>query len=152
MCSSDLHYFDYEKSDKDAMEAALEHEKELNEPVPSTAPGASPVPAAEPLDENEKKLIKIYEDYMADEDAREDKLKTKFDAFLNKIEVSAAAGPLNFGNYDWKLSELQSAAAKVEKKGQELLEIKLQLDEILSTENVSEEVKKIGRASCRERV
>ena len=135
------HYFDYEKSDKDAMEAALEHENELNEPVPSTAPGASPAPAAEPLDENEKNLIKIYEDYMADEDAREDKLKTKFDAFLNKIEVSAAAEPLNFDNYDWKLAELQSAAAKVEKKGQELLEIKLQLDEILSTENVSEEVK-----------
>ncbi len=162
-------YYDYETCDADALTAALAKREALEaaedaeaeadaEAGAGTDAGADSEDAdagsgdagagTEPLTPEEQALLDIYDAWEEDEDARREPLAGQFNQVIfsfTKVRMNQGAGggkpfPVDFANYDEKLSELSRLAGEITGCGQKLKTLQGQLRTILN-EGVSEDVR-----------
>lgn len=129
-------YYDYQTSDHNAINAALEKQSKIDEA--HTPSGNS---SGETLSESEQKLVDIYNAYRNDENARRDKLEEKLDLGIKALEDSTRADPICFDNYEAKLNALKAAAGTVSSKAGDLEQLRAQLKDMLAEPELTRELK-----------
>ena len=120
------HYYDYHKNLKE-IQNALKAENALKE--------------GEELSEEDKKYIKMYNDYQDDANAREDKLRKRFRDEETEYKKSWDSKPIDFDNYTDKSDKLTAKAQKIADKIQTLKTQQEKLQETLNKGNISQRVK-----------
>lgn len=142
-------YRDYEDSDKDAMNSALEKRERIknaeedaeDEETEDDEEGAAAPAPAETISEAEQQLLDIYDAYMADTNARRDKLADRFNEGIRGIEDSTDAEPIDFESYTDKLSGLKKYAEEIQRKAGDLETLRDQLKALLTAEDITTELK-----------
>ncbi|MBD5552393.1 MAG: hypothetical protein HDQ96_14685 [Lachnospiraceae bacterium] len=119
-------YRDY-VTHKDDIETAREKQENLEED--------------EELSDQEKELIEMGDKYDGDEEAREDKLREKFEDASEKYSAAADSRPVDFDNYEELVSELIDRADKVKKEIGQLQVCKNELERELAENTVDSAVR-----------
>lgn len=120
------HYYDYNHN-LEEIKNALKAENALKE--------------GEELSEEDKKYIKMYNDYQNDANAREDKLRKRFRDEETEYKKSWDSKPIDFDNYTDKSDKLTAKAQKIANKIQTLKTQQEKLQETLDKGNISQSVK-----------
>ncbi|MGN0408053.1 MAG: DUF5702 domain-containing protein [Bacteroides sp.] len=120
------HYYEYNKN-LDEIKAAILRKNSLKDD--------------EELSDTEKKYIKMYDDYQDDSEAREGKLRTKFNDAIDDYKDSWDSDTIDFDSYDKWSDKLTDKAEKIEKKIDTLKQQRDSLQKVLDGGNVSSELK-----------
>lgn len=120
------HYYEY-NSNLTEIEAALLRENSLKED--------------EELSDTDKKYIKMYDDYQDDSDAREGRLRAKFNDAIEGYKDSRDSDTIDFDSYDRWSDELTKRADAIKRKIDTLKQQRDSLQKVLDGGNVSSELK-----------
>ncbi len=94
------------------------------------------------LTEEEEKLLVIFDNYINDSEAREEKFKTEIESQTGLLEVIIAANePINHSNFDKRVDDLKKEADQINKAKTKLDTLKQELEQILSEGNITSELK-----------
>lgn len=94
------------------------------------------------LTEEEEKLLVIFDNYINDSEAREEKFKTEIESQTGLLEVIIAANePINHSNFDKRVDDLKKEADQINKAKTKLDTLKQELEQILSKGNITSELK-----------
>ncbi len=149
-------YFDYETADPEALAAAVEKRDrieaaEAGESGADAEGNSSESNPAQPeaggletLTEEEQELVNCYDTWEEDGNARREKLQEGFDraitAFQRAAEGNTEMYPVNLYNFADQLDKLDKRAAKVQEQGVRLRTRKERLQQILDSEEVSDDL------------
>lgn len=66
----------------------------------------------EELTEDEEELVKIFDNYTGDENARKDKLKAQYNLALQSLADTSEREPISYKTYDNKINTLEKYGKK----------------------------------------
>lgn len=92
-------------------------------------------------DEEDEKYVEMGEAYDNDPQARENKLRERFDAEIDNYEESKDDTIVDFESFDGLTQELERSAAKVKASIDTLSEKKAVLEQSMQRDNISEDMK-----------
>lgn len=90
-------------------------------------------------------LMEAYHTAIADEEADEDAIKNivsqKLSEAIEDVQISIEGTAINFTKFETYLADLKQCAGKITSKGSDIQTLKGQLEEILSAEKISNDLK-----------
>lgn len=122
--SSSYHVYSDYITNKDEISAAREKEENLEED--------------EELSDREKELIEMGDKYDEDEEAREDKLRERFDSAAVGYLAAGNSEPVDFEIYEELISELMNRAGEVKREIEQLQVCKTELEKEMAENTIDD--------------
>ncbi len=127
-----IHYRAYVLADEEKMNVAIEKRSHNTEDEENTVE----------MTEEEQDLLDIYDDYINDAEAREEKFKEKINLQRGILEVTISEyDPIHHSNFESKVEDLKTEADKINRVETNLNTLKQELEDILSKDNITNELK-----------
>ena len=142
MSSASYQYYEaYDLADKDLMAAAVEKRDALEEKEKEGDSESGEEQEKEELTEDEEELVKIFDNYTGDENARKDKLKAQYNLALQSLADTSEREPISYKTYDNKINTLEKYGKKIKKSGTKISTLQEEIQKLLDEGNLDKDLK-----------